>query len=102
MDRHGHIGAIRVTAQTVVLVLKRQAVRPRLDPERVAGRSLRAGLLTSTASAGVPERVIAAQTDSRDTAILHRNIREGLPLIHRKIGLLGVRTGLASAKSAFL
>jgi hypothetical protein len=90
VDRHGHIGAIRVTAQTVVLVLKRQAVRPRLDPERVAGRSLRAGLLTSTASAGVPERVIAAQTDSRDTAILHRNIREGLLFRENAAGAVGL------------
>jgi len=77
VDCHGHIGAIRLTAQAVVLVLKRHTAPPRLDPEQVAGHSLRAGLLTSTASAGVPERVIAAQTDPRDTAILHRYLREG-------------------------
>jgi hypothetical protein len=63
VDRHGHIGAIRLTAQAVVLVLERHATRVGLDPEQAAGHSLRADLATPTASAGVPERVIAAQTD---------------------------------------
>jgi integrase len=43
----------------------------------VAGHSLRAGLATSAAAAGVPERVIASQTGHRGTAMLRRYIREG-------------------------
>jgi len=60
----------------VALVLKRHATRAGLDPEQVAGHSLRAGLPTSTASAGSPERVIAAQTGYRGTAMLRRYMRE--------------------------
>ena len=90
MDRHGNIRAIRLTAQVMVLVLKRHATRAGLDPERATGHSLRADLATSTASAGVPERVIAAQTDSRDTAILHRNIREGLLFRENAAGAVGL------------
>lgn len=77
VDRHGRIGATRLTAQAVALVLKRRAARAGLDPGEVAGHSLRAGLATSAAAAGVPERVIADQTGHRGTAMLRRYIREG-------------------------
>ncbi len=62
VDRHGRVGTTRLGALAVVLVLERQAARVGLDPDKVAGHSLRAGLATSAAAAGVPERVIAAQT----------------------------------------
>jgi integrase len=55
VDRHGHVGTTRLSGQAVVLVLKRLAVRAGLDPGEVAGHSLRAGLATSAAAAGVPE-----------------------------------------------
>jgi integrase len=61
----------------VALVLKRHAARTGLDPGEVAGHSLRAGLATSAAAAGVPERVIAEQTGHKGTAMLRRYIREG-------------------------
>ncbi len=77
VDRHRHIGATRLSAPAVALVLKRHAVRAGLDPTEVAGHSLRAGLATSAAAAGVPERVIADQTGHKGTAMLRRYIREG-------------------------
>jgi integrase len=77
VDRHGHIGETRLTGQVVALVLKRHAARVGLDPAEVAGHSLRAGLATSAAAAGVPERVIAEQTGHKGTAMLRRYIREG-------------------------
>jgi len=77
VDRHGHIGPTRLSAQAVALVLKRHAARVGLDPAEVAGHSLRAGLATSAAAAGVPERVIAEQTGHRGIAMLRRYIREG-------------------------
>ena len=77
VDRHGRIGATRLTAQAVALVLKRHAAGAGLDPGEVAGHSLRAGLATSAAAAGVPERVIAEQTGHKGTAMLRRYIREG-------------------------
>jgi integrase len=77
VDRHGHIGTTRLSAQAVALVLKRHASRAGLDPGEVAGHSLRAGLATSAAAAGVPERVIADQTGHRGTVMLRRYIRAG-------------------------
>jgi integrase len=77
VDRHGHIGPTRLSAPAVALVLKRHAARVGLDPAEVAGHSLRAGLATSAAAAGVPERVIAEQTGHKGTAMLRRYIREG-------------------------
>ena len=76
VDRHGHMGATRLSGQAVALVLKRHAARAGLDPVEVAGHSLRAGLATSAAAAGVPERVIANQTGHKGTAMLRRYIRE--------------------------
>ncbi len=43
----------------------------------MAGHSLRSGLATSAAAAGVPERVIALQTGHKSMATLRRYIREG-------------------------
>ena len=77
VDRHGRIGATRLSGQAVALVLKRHAGRAGLDPSEVAGHSLRAGLATSAAAAGVPELVIAEQTGHKGTAMLRRYIREG-------------------------
>jgi integrase len=77
VDRHGRLGPTRLSAPAVALVLKRHAARAGLDPGEVAGHSLRAGLATSAAAAGVPERVIAEQTGHRGTAMLRRYIREG-------------------------
>jgi integrase len=77
VDRHGRIGPTPLSAQAVALVLKRHAARVGLDPGEVAGHSLRAGLATSAAAAGVPERVIAEQTGHKGTAMLRRYIREG-------------------------
>jgi integrase len=77
VDRHGRIAVTRLSGQAVALVLKRHASRAGLDPGEVAGHSLRAGLATSAAAAGVPESVIAATTGHRGTAMLRRYIREG-------------------------
>jgi integrase len=77
VDRHGHIAPTRLSAPSVALVLKRHAARAGLDPDEVSGHSLRAGLATSAAAAGVPERVIAEQTGHKGTAMLRRYIREG-------------------------
>jgi len=77
VDRHGHIGTTRLSGQAVALVLKRHAACVGLDPAEVAGHSLRAGLATSAAAAGVPERVIANQIGHKGTAMLRRYIREG-------------------------
>ena len=51
IDRHGRVGP-RLSAQSVALIVKRQAEAAGLDPQDFAGHSLRAGFLTSAAEAG--------------------------------------------------
>lgn len=66
-----------MTAQSVGLIVKQAAKRAGLDPQRFGGHSLRAGLCTTAARAGVSERAIMNQTGHRSSATLRRYIREG-------------------------
>jgi integrase len=77
VDRHGNIGSARLGDRSVALVVQRACARAGLDPAAYAGHSLRAGLATAAAAAGVPERVIMAQTRHRSVTTLRRYIREG-------------------------
>jgi integrase len=77
VDRHGHVGAARLTDGAVALVVKRTAEAARLDPTRFAGHSLRSGMVTSAARAGASEAEIANQTGHRSVAVLRRYIRRG-------------------------
>lgn len=77
VNRHGQVGTSRLTAQSVAAVVKHHAARVGIDPAHVSGHSLRAGLATSAAAAGVPERIIAATTGHRSTAVLRGYIRDG-------------------------
>jgi integrase len=77
LNRHGQILPGRLSDKAVARVVKARAEQAGLDPARYSGHSLRAGLATSAAAAGVPERVIANQTGHRSMAVLRRYIREG-------------------------
>jgi site-specific recombinase XerD len=76
INRHGQAGAA-LTAQSVALVVKRYAAAAGLDAAQFAGHSLRAGLATAAAVAGVSERAIMAQTGHRSAAMVRRYIRDG-------------------------
>jgi hypothetical protein len=84
---HGWIGAMRITAQAVVLLLKRRAARPGLDSEQVAGDSRRAGLPTS--AAGAAECIIAEQNGPRGTSTLQRHIPEASLFREKAVGAVG-------------
>ena len=78
VDRHGNIGDARITDRGVALVVKRRGRALRgWTPSEVSGHSLRAGLATAAASAGVQERVIAQTTGHKSMTVLRRYIREG-------------------------
>jgi integrase len=77
VDRHGNVGRGRLSDRAVALVVKRAAAAAGLDPVQYAGHSLRAGLATSAAQAGVSERAIQEQTGHKSLLILRRYIREG-------------------------
>jgi site-specific recombinase XerD len=74
IDRHGRVGATRLSDRAVALVIKRAARRAGLDPARYAGHSLRAGFVTAALAGGAPERVIRAQTGLRSLSTGRRSM----------------------------
>jgi integrase len=77
VDRHGNVAAVRLTDQSVALVVKRCAKAAGLDSKKYAGHSLRSGLATAAAMADVSERAIMAQTGHKSLPMVRRYIRDG-------------------------
>lgn len=75
VDQHGVIGATRLSDRSVARIIQSSAKRAGLDPEQFAGHSLRAGLATAAAAAGVSEHDIARTTGHRSVAVLRRYVR---------------------------
>ena len=80
----------RLSDRAVARVVKSRAEAAGLDPQDYAGHSLRAGLATSAAAAGVSERAIMAQTGHRSLAIVRRYIREGNLFLENAAGKVGL------------
>src|SRR3990167_4006618 len=76
IDRWGHVRDARLTSQSVALIVKTAAERAGLEPRQFAGHSLRSGLITEAASAGVEDRDIAAQTGHKSMIVLHGYIQD--------------------------
>jgi integrase len=77
IDRWGHVGTHALSSLGVARAVKRALAAIDLDTTDYSGHSLRAGLVTAAAMAGVSERVIMQQTGHKNTATLRRYIREG-------------------------
>jgi site-specific recombinase XerD len=77
IDRHGNIAERRLSDRGVALIVKRRAEAAGIDPYTVSGHSLRAGLATAAAAAGVSERAIAAKTGHKSMTVLRSYIRNG-------------------------
>ena len=75
VDRHGNVGEARLSDRAVALRIQALAKRAGLDELHFAGHSLRAGLVTAAAAAGVAENDIARTTGHRSVATLRRYIR---------------------------
>lgn len=75
--RHHRVLATRLTDRSVALIVKRVCKTAGFDPMAYAGHSLRAGLATSAAAAGVSERSIMAQTGHRSLPTVRKYIRSG-------------------------
>lgn len=68
----------RLSTEGVNRIIARAARRAGLDPNGVwTGHSLRAGLATSAAKAGVPDRIIMATTRHKSRASIERYVRAG-------------------------
>ncbi len=77
VDKHGNLATGRLSGRTVARVVKRTALLAGYDASRFSGHSLRAGLATSAAQSGKPERVIMATTGHRSEKMVRKYIREG-------------------------
>lgn len=73
--RGGAVRVDRLSDRSVALIVKRLAGRAGLDPARYAGHSLRAGLVTQAALAGVAEHVIGRQSRHKSVAVLRGYVR---------------------------
>lgn len=76
VDRHGQIFPDRLSAEAVCLVVRERVAAAGYDPKPFSGHSLRAGLATSAAQAGVPTWKIRAQTGHASDAMLAKYIRD--------------------------
>ena len=70
--------------------MKRCATAAGLAAADLAGHSLRAGLATAAAAAGVSERAIMAQTGQRSLATLRKYIREGSLFLENAAAKVGL------------
>lgn len=88
IDRHGRIHAARLSGEAVSLVIRERVAAVGLEPTPYSGHSLRAGLATSAAQAGVPAWRIKAQTRHASDAMLARYIRQGELFTDNAAGVL--------------
>jgi integrase len=77
IDRHHRVGAKRLSGEAVSLVVRERVRVADIDPRGYSGHSLRAGLATSAAQAGVSSWKIRQQTGHASDAMLSRYVREG-------------------------
>ena len=77
VDRHGNVGAGRLTGRAVALVVQGYAAALGRDASDFGGHSLRAGFATAAAREGVAERDIQRQTRHKSLTVLRGYIREG-------------------------
>jgi len=90
VDRYGNIAESRLSDRGVALIVKRRAEAVGIDPDTVSGHSLRAGLATSAAAAGVSERAIAATTGHKSMTVLRGYIRDGSLFPDNAAGAVGL------------
>jgi len=77
VDRHGRVHENPLSGEGVALVIRERAAAAGFDSAPYSGHSLRAGLATSAAQAGVPNWKIRAQTRHASDAMLARYVRDG-------------------------
>ena len=76
VNKRGEVGRLALSPQSVALIVKDYATKAGLDATLYSGHSLRAGLITSAAKAGVSSWKIREQTGHKSDAMLQRYIRD--------------------------
>ncbi len=77
VNRHGQLQDGRLSDKAIALVVKRAAAAAGMDPEKYSGHSLRSGLITTSAMAGLEERDIMRQSGHKSVAVMRSYIHEG-------------------------
>lgn len=88
VDRHGQIGCDHLSPDAVASIVKARVIEIGLDATKYSGHSLRAGLATSAAMAGVSSFDIRKQTGHASDAMLARYIRSGEVFVNNAAGQL--------------
>jgi integrase len=88
VDRHGHVHSERLSGEAVSLVVRERVEAANINAMGYSGHSLRAGLATSAAQAGVPTWKIRAQTGHASDAMLARYVRDGQLFTDNAVGAL--------------
>jgi integrase len=86
ISRHAQIVGNTLSPHAVSLVVKERAKAAGLDPAKYSGHSLRAGLVTSAAKAGVSSWKIRQQTGHKSDAMLIRYIRDSQIFVDNAAG----------------
>ena len=76
-DRRGRLTPDRLSPSAIPRIVRRAVAATGADPGPYSAHSLRAGLATAAAAAGVSERSIMAQTGHRSLVVARGYIREG-------------------------
>lgn len=90
INRHGTVLPKALSDRAVALIVKGAASAAGLDAAQYAGHSLRAGLATSAAQAGVSERAIMNQTGHVSVNMVRRYIRDGSLFRENAAGEVGL------------
>lgn len=88
VTRHGRIAPVALSTQAVAEIVKQRAKAIGLDSSKYSGHSLRAGLVTSAAQAGVSSWKIRQQTGHKSDAMLQRYIRDSQIFIDNAAGAI--------------
>lgn len=75
IDRHGNLSTKPLTGHSIGLIVKRSAELVGMDGDLFSGHSLRAGLVTAAAEAGVSETTIMDTTGHKSSAMVRRYVR---------------------------
>lgn len=88
VTRHGHVGEGRLSTRSISTIVKERIKAIGHDAENYSGHSLRAGLATSAAMAGISTLAIRQQTGHRSDATLARYVRRGELFVNNAAGSL--------------
>lgn len=77
VNRHGHVQETALSGRAVADIVKRSLVAAGKSARGFAAHSLRAGLITQAAMAGVSERAIQDQSGHKSLIVMRRYIRDG-------------------------